>query len=74
MVIDKLNSPTTMSDKEIATDLKKKFDEKYSPGTWQAIVGSCFGCSLTHKTKFVLHFSVVLPTKTMYVLIFCSAD
>ncbi|GMI32442.1 hypothetical protein TrRE_jg4779 [Triparma retinervis] len=65
-----LDSYTT--DKDVATALKKEFDAKYG-GTWQAIVGSCFGCSLTHKTKAVLHFQIDF-NPLMYVLLFQSDE
>ncbi|GMH95819.1 hypothetical protein TrVE_jg1541 [Triparma verrucosa] len=61
------------TEKDVATSLKKDFDAKYQ-GTWQAIVGSCFGCSLTHKTKAVLHFQIEYTNAIMYVLLFQSDE
>jgi dynein light chain LC8-type len=61
------------TEKDVATSLKKEFDAKYS-GTWQAIVGSCFGCSLTHKTKAVMHFQIEHSNSIIYVLLFQSEE
>ena len=66
-------SPQFTTEKDVATALKKEFDAKYG-GTWQAIVGSCFGCSLTHKTKCVLHFQIEHTNAIMYVLLFQSDE
>ena len=65
--------PQFTTEKDVATSLKKDFDAKYQ-GTWQAIVGSCFGCSLTHKTKAVLHFQIEYTNAIMYVLLFQSDE
>mmetsp|Transcript_11316 Transcript_11316/g.22930 ORF Transcript_11316/g.22930 Transcript_11316/m.22930 type:complete len:104 (-) Transcript_11316:136-447(-) len=68
-----MNLENFTTEKDVATALKKEFDLKYG-GTWQAIVGSCFGCSLTHKTKCVLHFQIEHTPTIMYVLLFQSDE
>ena len=45
------------TEKDFATKMKKEFEAKHE-GTWQVICGVTFGCSLTHKTKSVLHFQI----------------
>ena len=67
------NLNTFRSEKDVATNLKRVFDAKFG-GTWQAVVGSCFGCSLTHKTKAVLHFQITHTNAIMYVLLFQSDE
>ena len=64
---------TFTTEKDVATSLKKEFDAKYN-GTWQCIVGSCFGCSLTHKTKAVMHFQIEHSSSILYVLLFQSEE
>ena len=46
-------------DKDIATAIKKKFDEhpEYM-GTWHCIVGKNFGCSVTHDTRYSTYFEI----------------
>ncbi|GMI35027.1 hypothetical protein TeGR_g13743 [Tetraparma gracilis] len=61
------------TEKDVATSLKKEFDTLYT-GTWQCIVGSCFGCSLTHKTKAVMHFQIEHTNSILYVLLFQSEE
>ena len=58
-----------MIEKDIAAALKQSFDKEFKP-TWQAIVGKCFGSSITHETKY-LFFVKVGPA---YVLLFKSQD
>ena len=48
---------TCKTEKDFATKMKKQFEAKHE-GTWQVICGVTFGCSLTHKTKSVLHFQI----------------
>ena len=59
-------------EKDIATHMKKQFDEKHQDGdkdaTWHCVVGKSFGCSITHETKYVIFFKV----EQMHVLIFKS--
>ena len=64
---------TFTTEKDVATSLKKEFDNLYA-GTWQAIVGSCFGCSLTHKTKAAMHFQIQFNGGVLYVLLFQSEE
>ena len=46
-------------DKDIATAIKKKFDEHEEyMGTWHCIVGKNFGCSITHETQYSIFFSL----------------
>jgi dynein light chain LC8-type len=46
-------------DKDIATAIKKKFDEHAEyMGTWHCIVGKNFGCSITHETEYSMFFKV----------------
>ena len=54
-------------EKDVATVVKKKFDETYG-GTWHCVVGRNFGCSVTHQTKYLLFFQI----DEIYVLLFCS--
>lgn len=56
-------------EKDIATDVKKKCDEKFG-GTWHVVVGRNFGCSITHDTRYVLFFQIDL----MHVMMFKSLD
>jgi len=56
-------------EKDIATDVKKKCDEKFG-GTWHVVVGRNFGCSITHDTRHVLFFQIDL----MHVMMFKSLD
>merc|ERR1719446_313635 len=49
--------------------MKKAFDEKFK-GTWHCVVGSSFGCSITHETKYLFFFTCAGHS----VLIFQSAD
>lgn len=42
-------------EKDLATDMKKYFDQKYGP-TWHCIVGKRFGCSIAYDTQFLLFF------------------
>ena len=46
-------------DKDIATAVKKKFDEhpEYM-GTWHCIVGKNFGCPITHETQYSIFFII----------------
>ena len=46
-------------DKDIATAIKKKFDEHAEyMGTWHCIVGRNFGCSITHETDYSMFYKV----------------
>ena len=56
-------------EKDIATDLKKQFDESYS-GSWNCVVGTNFGVSITHETKYLKYMS---RAKT-HILLFRAAD
>lgn len=56
-------------EKDVATMVKKKCDEKFG-GTWHIVVGRNFGCSITHDTRYVLFFQVDL----MHVMLFKSLD
>jgi dynein light chain LC8-type len=56
-------------EKDIATEVKKKSDEKFG-GTWHVVVGRNFGCSITHDTRYVLFFQIDL----MHVMMFKSLD
>mmetsp|Transcript_3313 Transcript_3313/g.5014 ORF Transcript_3313/g.5014 Transcript_3313/m.5014 type:complete len:116 (+) Transcript_3313:45-392(+) len=60
------------TEKDVALELKKKFEEKHVGTSWQAIVGEWFGCSLTHKTKSALHFQMRKTSSTIHVLLFQS--
>ena len=68
-----LNLNVFTTEKDCATYLKKQFDAKYG-GTWQCLVGTCFGCSLTHKTKAVVHFQIEGNGTILYVLLFQSEE
>ena len=56
-------------EKDIATSVKKKCDEKLG-GTWHIVIGRNFGCSITHDTRFLLFFQIDL----MHVMMFKSLD
>mmetsp|Transcript_61685 Transcript_61685/g.72081 ORF Transcript_61685/g.72081 Transcript_61685/m.72081 type:complete len:109 (+) Transcript_61685:211-537(+) len=57
------------NDKDVAANLKEQFESKYSGGSWQVILGSSYGCSLTHKTKGVLQFQITHKSSIMTVLL-----
>ena len=61
----------SITEKDIAKKLKNKFETEYE-GCWHVLVGSNFGCSLTHKTKSVLRLQIVAATCTIYVIMFQS--
>ena len=44
-------------EKDVASYIKKEFDQKYSP-TWHCIVGRNFGSYVTHETKHFIYFYV----------------
>ena len=69
--IDKINLALDEHkiEKDIATFIKKQYDEKFS-GTWHCVVGKCYGCSITHETKYLFFFICA----GHYVLIFQSAE
>ena len=56
-------------EKDIATFMKKQLDD-YSKATWHCVVGKCFGCSITHATKYMYFLQI----DGHYVLIFASLD
>ncbi|CAB1099662.1 unnamed protein product [Ectocarpus sp. CCAP 1310/34] len=56
-------------EKDIATDVKKHFDEECE-GSWHCVSGRSFGCSVTHETKHLFFFKC----DQMYVLLFCSPE
>ncbi|KAF0684103.1 Aste57867_23890 [Aphanomyces stellatus] len=56
-------------EKDIATDMKKYFDQKYGP-TWHCIVGKAFGCSVAYDTQFLLFFRM----DQLYMLLFKSTE
>ena len=56
-------------EKDIATHMKKKFDEEHQP-TWHCVVGKTFGCSITFETKFLLFFEI----EQQHVLLFKSME
>eukprot|EP01029_Cantina_marsupialis_P017858 TRINITY_DN4026_c0_g1_i1.p1 TRINITY_DN4026_c0_g1~~TRINITY_DN4026_c0_g1_i1.p1 ORF type:complete len:114 (-),score=19.77 TRINITY_DN4026_c0_g1_i1:224-565(-) len=56
-------------EKDIATHLKQKFDEKFE-GTWQAIVGKTFGCSLSYEAKTLFYYKI----DDMHFVVFKSKD
>jgi dynein light chain LC8-type len=43
------------TEKDIAAQIKKEFDKKYSP-TWQCIVGRHFGADVVHESKHFVYF------------------
>merc|ERR1719230_370632 len=49
--------------------MKKAFDEKFQ-GTWHCVVGKCFGCSITHETRYLLFFKC----EDNHVLLFQSTE
>ncbi|KDO33053.1 hypothetical protein SPRG_01868 [Saprolegnia parasitica CBS 223.65] len=60
---------TNVIEKDIATDMKKYFDQKYGP-TWHCIVGKGFGCSIAYDTQFLLFFKM----DQHYLLLFKSTE
>lgn len=56
-------------EKDMATDLKKHFDQKHGQ-TWHCIVGKRFGCSVAYDTQFLLFFQA----DQHYVLLFKSVE
>jgi dynein light chain LC8-type len=60
---------TNVIEKDIATDMKKFFDQKYGP-TWHCIVGKGFGCSVCYDTQFLLFFRM----DQLYMLLFKSTE
>ncbi|KAJ0407149.1 hypothetical protein P43SY_001107 [Pythium insidiosum] len=68
-LIEFLQATPNAIEKDIATDMKKFFDQKYGP-TWHCIVGKAFGCSVAYDTQFLLFFRA----DQHYVLVFKSAE
>ncbi|CAK4082354.1 unnamed protein product [Aphanomyces euteiches] len=60
---------TNVIEKDIATDMKKFFDQKYGP-TWHCIVGKAFGCSVAYDTQYLLFFRM----DQLYMLLFKSTE
>lgn len=56
-------------EKDIATDMKKYFDQKYGQ-TWHCVVGKGFGCSIAYDTQYLLFFRA----DQHYVLLFKSTE
>ncbi|RLN70832.1 hypothetical protein BBJ28_00015602 [Nothophytophthora sp. Chile5] len=54
-LIQILQTNANAIEKDIATDMKKYFDQKYGQ-TWHCIVGKGFGCSIAYDTQFLLFF------------------
>uniref|UniRef100_A0A3B5QKG3 Dynein light chain n=1 Tax=Xiphophorus maculatus TaxID=8083 RepID=A0A3B5QKG3_XIPMA len=46
-------------EEDIAAYVKKEFDKKYNL-TWHCIVGRKFGSYVTHKTKHILGYVIIL--------------
>jgi len=44
-------------EKDIAAQIKKEFDKRYSP-TWHVVVGKNFGSYVTHETKHFIYFYI----------------
>lgn len=57
-------------EKDIATYMKRKFDELHGGTTWHCVVGKGFGCSVAYDTQFLIFFQV----KQMYILLFKSVE
>mmetsp|Transcript_44380 Transcript_44380/g.53647 ORF Transcript_44380/g.53647 Transcript_44380/m.53647 type:complete len:114 (-) Transcript_44380:275-616(-) len=62
-----------VTSKDIAVAIKRQFEELHG-GTWQVLVGSSFGCSITHETKAVLYFELTASSSVVTVLMFKSAE
>ncbi|CAN0097288.1 unnamed protein product [Discosporangium mesarthrocarpum] len=56
-------------EKDIATDVKKYFDEDCE-GSWHCVAGRSFGCSVTHETKNIFFFKC----EQMFILLFQSPE
>ncbi|GMF49145.1 unnamed protein product [Phytophthora fragariaefolia] len=68
-LIQILQTTPNAIEKDIATDMKKYFDQKYGQ-TWHCIVGKGFGCSIAYDTQFLLFFRA----DQQYVLLFKSTE
>jgi dynein light chain LC8-type len=56
-------------EKDQAAQLKRQFEEAYK-GTWHAIVGKSFGCSVTNETGYLIFFRI----GKVNILLFQSLD
>ena len=68
-LIDVVQTNPNAIEKDIATDMKKYFDQKYGQ-TWHCIVGKGFGCSIAYDTQFLLFFQA----DQHYILLFKSTE
>ncbi|KAF4321166.1 hypothetical protein BBO99_00004153 [Phytophthora kernoviae] len=68
-LIQILQTTPNAIEKDIATDMKKYFDQKYGQ-TWHCIVGKGFGCSIAYDTQYLLFFRA----DKQYVLLFKSTE
>ncbi|ETI37107.1 hypothetical protein F441_16714 [Phytophthora nicotianae CJ01A1] len=68
-LIQILQATPNAIEKDIATDMKKYFDQKYGQ-TWHCIVGKGFGCSIAYDTQYLLFFRA----DQQYVLLFKSTE
>ncbi|EGZ11317.1 hypothetical protein PHYSODRAFT_518683 [Phytophthora sojae] len=68
-LIQILQATPNAIEKDIATDMKKFFDQKYGQ-TWHCIVGKGFGCSIAYDTQYLLFFRA----DQHYVLLFKSTE
>ncbi len=57
-------------EKDLATYMKRKFDELYPGTTWHCIAGKGFGCSVAYDTQYLIFFQV----GQMFFLLFKSAE
>ncbi|KAI9981809.1 hypothetical protein PInf_009588 [Phytophthora infestans] len=68
-LIQILQATPNAIEKDIATDMKKYFDQKYGQ-TWHCVVGKGFGCSIAYDTQYLLFFRA----DQHYVLLFKSTE
>lgn len=68
-LIEYLQATPNAIEKDIATEMKKCFDQKHGP-TWHCIVGKTFGCSVAYDTQYLLFFRA----DQHYILLFKSAE
>jgi dynein light chain LC8-type len=68
-LVEYLQTNPNAIEKDIATDMKKYFDQKYTP-TWHCVVGKAFGCSVAYDTQFLLFFRA----DQHYLLLFKSTE
>lgn len=57
-------------EKDMATQIKRTFDNKCPNSLWHCIVGQHFGCTVTHETEYLIFFNI----DDYHILLFKSQD